>query len=578
MAGHAQLDSACCSKGCPLIALVLLLLLAPIYAYSQSSSSSGPAIQEVKRLYAAKEWHEIVRAVPLSSTEAADLELYRGLALAQMGRDREAEQTFQTGLVGHPRDARFLTEMAGIAYTEKRFSAAKKDLRRALTIDSVDAYSNNFLASIYFLEGNLEAALEYWNRIGKPKLTDLIYNPDPRLDPLILDRVFRFSPGAVWTRDRYLTSKTDLDSLNLFPGTYYDLEAQPDGSFKLIWRNSGRLRWNQISVMNILPMLRGLPYLSVYPEFYNLNGKGLNWRSFVRWDDQKRWYSTEIAAPIAQNPNLRLRFYIQDRNENWNVTGTLLPDSTQVSTFNLRRVATGVAVQDIFNWRWQWRTHAEYSYRDFRNLIGIPHAATPFFTNSSQLALRSTLQHPLIRFPERRFSLDSSASGDVGKFFSSPLNKYARVQGSLAADWLPQARGEDYETTTTLRTGGTVGQVPLDDLFMLGFDRDNDLWLRGHNDLRNGQKGAAPLGRNFVLSNSSFNKVVFHDGLFLVKVGPFLDTGDIYDSSGYFGSPKWLTDTGLQATVKILGRFEFVLGYGKDLRSGNNTFYSTVQQ
>ena len=129
-----------------------------------------------------------------------------------------------------------------------------------------------------------------------------------------------------------------------------------------------------------------------------------------------------------------------------------------------------------------------------------------------------------------------------------------------------------------LRAGKTFGQVPFDDLFMLGFDRDNDLWMRGHNGLMDGKKGNAPLGRNYVLSNSDVEKVVFHDAFVQVQVGPFLDTGNIYDSSQYFGSPKWLTDTGLQTRVKLLGNFSFVLGYGKDLRSGANTFYSTVSR
>jgi hypothetical protein len=100
--------------------------------------------------------------------------------------------------------------------------------------------------------------------------------------------------------------------------------------------------------------------------------------------------------------------------------------------------------------------------------------------------------------------------------------------------------------------------------------------MRGYDGLVNGKKGNAPLGRNFILSNSDVDKVVFDDALVQVKLGPFLDTGDVYDPSKFFGSPKWLTDTGLQAKVKLLGSFEFVLGYGKDLRSGNNTFYSTV--
>jgi hypothetical protein len=129
-----------------------------------------------------------------------------------------------------------------------------------------------------------------------------------------------------------------------------------------------------------------------------------------------------------------------------------------------------------------------------------------------------------------------------------------------------------------LRAGRTFGQIPFDDLFMLGFDRDNPLWMRGHNGLVDGKKGNAPLGTSFILSNSQVDKIAYQDGIFLLKLGPFVDTGDIYDRSAFFGSPKWLTDTGVQATVRVLGSFEVILGYGKDLRSGANTFYSTVSR
>ncbi|MGC1782309.1 MAG: tetratricopeptide repeat protein [Acidobacteriaceae bacterium] len=576
MAVHAQLDSLGRPANWALILLSIFLLSG--HALSQAGVSTAKRVQQVKRLYDGSRWDEVVRMVPESSTESSELELYRGLALAHLGRYPEADRAFQAGHKGHPRDARFLTEMAGVAYIEKRFSTAKIDLRRALGLDPRDAYSNNFLASIYYLEGNLDAALKYWNRVGKPKLVDLIYDPIPKLDPLILDRAFRFSPGSIWTRNRFLTTRAEIQSLDLFPHAFYELQARPDGSFKLVWHDSERNRWNKMDLASIASTLRGLPYQTVYPEFYNLNGSGLNWRSLVRWDDEKRWFSGEIAEPIAQNPSQRFRLYFQDRNENWNVTGRLLPYLSSLSYFNLRRIAIGAGVQSIPNWRWQWNIDTEYSWRNFRTLTGIPQQAMPFFTNSSGLALRSTIQRSLIQFPERRFSLDADITGEAGKFFTSPLGKYRRLEGSVNADWLPQARGEDYETKTRLRAGGTFGQVPLDDLYMLGFDRDNDLWMRGHNDLRNGQKGNSPLGRDFILSNSDFGKVVFHDGLFLVKAGPFLDTGDIYDPSQFFGSPKWLTDTGLQVTVKVLGNFEFVLGYGKDLRSGNNTFYSTVSQ
>ncbi|MHB1796306.1 MAG: tetratricopeptide repeat protein [Acidobacteriaceae bacterium] len=560
---------------------MFLLLLMPGHAGAQTTGATASADQaaQVKALYDAGRWEDVVQAVPESPQEPADLELDRGLALAQLGRFDEAERTLEAGHAGHPRDARFLEEMAGIAYRDKRFSRAKKELRRALALQPNDAYASNFLASIYFLEGNLEAALKYWNRVGKPKLNDLTFDPQPKLDPLILDRAFKFSPGAMWTREQFLTTQAELLGLDLFPHTFYELQAQRDGAFKLVWRASQGPNWHDMRWQTAATMLRGLPYQSVYPELYNLNNKGLNWRSFVRWDDEKRWLSTGVAWPLEENPKQRVRLYFVGRNENWNISNTLLPAAPpSAAGMNMRRAIVGAEVASIENWRWQWNVDGEYSYRDFRSLVGIPAQATEFFTNSSGVDLRAGIQRSLVRFPERRFSLDAGVTGEAGKFFANPLGKYGQLQGSLAAHWLPRAQGDDYETSTMLRAGRTFGQVPFDDFFMLGFDRDNQLWMRGHNGLLNGQKGNAPLGRNYVLSNSDSEKVLFHDAFVQVQVGPFLDTGDIYDASEYFGSPKWLTDTGLQAKVKLLGSFEFVLGYGKDLRSGANTFYSTVSR
>ncbi len=576
MATHRRLDLAGRPQARALIVLLFVFLFCAFQARAQANVPAADRASQVKRLYDAGKWDAVVRAVPQSPAEPADLELDRGLALAQLHRLREAEAALQAGHQGHPRDPRFLVELGGIAYLEKRFSTAKKELRRALDMDPRDAYANNLLASIYFLEGNLEAALQYWNRAEKPIVSDLMYDPQPRLDPLILDRAFQFSPGSVWKRNQFLTTQAELKLLDLFPHTYYELAAQPDGSFKLVWHDSERPAWDSTTLDSIAPMLRGLPYQSVYPEFANLNNKGLNWLSFVRWDDEKRWLSSEAAWPLEENPKQRIRLYFVGRNENWNITRTLAPTAPSAAGFNMRRAVVGAEVASIAGWQWQWNLAAEYSYRDFRTLTGIPGPAERFFTDSSGLTLRANIQRSLIRFPERRFSLDAGASGEAGKFTAKPLGRYGRVEGLLAANWLPQATGEDYEVTSLLRTGGTAGQVPFDELYMLGFDRDNELWMRGHNGLVNGQKGNAPLGTNFILSNSDIDKVVYDGGFLLVKAGPFVDTGDITDPSQFFGSRKWLTDTGLQTTVRVLGSFEFVLGYGKDLRSGNNTFYSTV--
>jgi len=71
------------------------------------------------------------------------------------------------------------------------------------------------------------------------------------------------------------------------------------------------------------------------------------------------------------------------------------------------------------------------------------------------------------------------------------------------------------------------------------------------------------------------DKNIFHDGLFAVKLGPFLDTGKITDPLPGFGSHKWLWDTGGQIKLRAFGVGVAVI-YGKDLRNGNDTFFVTL--
>jgi hypothetical protein len=100
----------------------------------------------------------------------------------------------------------------------------------------------------------------------------------------------------------------------------------------------------------------------------------------------------------------------------------------------------------------------------------------------------------------------------------------------------------------------------------------------GHTTTRveNGAKSKGPLGRRYFLANWEVDKNVYGNGLFNVKLGPFVDTGAIADSSGLFGSREWLWDTGAQCKIRVFGGMTVVLSYGRDLRGARNVFYGTV--
>ncbi|HET9320797.1 MAG TPA: hypothetical protein VFO27_13515, partial [Bryobacteraceae bacterium] len=169
-----------------------------------------------------------------------------------------------------------------------------------------------------------------------------------------------------------------------------------------------------------------------------------------------------------------------------------------------------------------------------------------------------------------------SAFGEFGKPFATGFGPYSRAGAALAARWFPEAEGDRYQLSTSLRTGTASGSVPFDELFMLGLERDNDLPLRAHIGTEDGRKGSAPLGRTYFLWNAELDRKIYDAGFVKIKLGPFLDSGRITDSSGVFGSQRWLWDTGVQLKVSVFSTVTVALSYGKDLTSGRNAFYATV--
>jgi hypothetical protein len=243
---------------------------------------------------------------------------------------------------------------------------------------------------------------------------------------------------------------------------------------------------------------------------------------------------------------------------------------------NLRRVAGGVELRSVMNGRWSWSTGSEIASRSFRNPPGISSSAErKFFSDAVSFAYWLRAERSLLRVPEHRLTIDTAAEGRIGRTYADNLGAFGTVRGTLDAHWLPRASDDDFEMRTRVRGGSTSGAVPFDELFQLGVERDNDLWLRGHAGTSGGRKGAAPLGRRYFLANWEMDKNIYNNGLFTVKLGPFLDSGSIADSSGLFGSREWLWDTGAQCKVRVLGSVTVVLIYGRDLRGGRNIFYGT---
>lgn len=570
----------------PLI-LTLCLLTPPfqnaavagVTSHSQQAtapSAPQPNLAEIQKAYQKGRWQQVVDMTASNPNSSPEVDYYRGLALAKLKRWVEARQAFEYGFRKAPGDKRFPTELAGIAFVQKNYAEAKSYLRQALRLDPRDSYANNFMATIYDLEDNLDAALKYWNRIGMPKIEDIRMTPEPRLDPALLNRAFAFAPESTLMRSDFMTTRARLAALGIFPQSRMDLRPLEDSSFDVEFIPNERNGWGPGIMAGLFSLLCGAPYDTIYPEFFNLGHKGMNFSSLLRWDPNKERVFASFSSPLRESARWRYQVYLDGRRERWDLTNTFFGCSQPVGNLQLEKIEGGAQLESIANGRISWASGLDFSGRTFRNASCNSPTAASFFRNGFALEYRSGVKTLLLDVPERRFTLDSTGDLQFGKLFVRDSSPFLQTEGGLLARWFPKAQGDDYAMTASLRAGKTWGTVPLDDLFILGLERDNDLWIRAHIGTSHGRKGSAPLGRNYALFNWDDFKTVYHAGFLSFKAGPFLDSGKIADPSGDFGSRRWLFDAGLEIKVEVLGTASIEFFFGKDLRTGANAFYATT--
>jgi len=534
-----------------------------------------PSTQEIQKLAAGQHWEEIVRLLGPMQSRSADMDFYYGTALARLDRWPEAERAFQAGSRLAPADPRFPTELAGLAFRQKRYSEAAHRLRQAIKLAPNDAYANDFLGTIYFLEENPEASLKYWNRVGKPRIMEVREDPVPRVSPALLDRAFAMSPASTLLLPEFLDTEARVRGLGIFPQYHFDLRARDDGKFDLVFRGRERNGFGDSKGEELFQVLRGLPFQSVEPEYYNLHREAINVVSQFRWDAQKRRIFAQISGPFEHGAKYRYEVVTDLRNENWALRNSFTGPAPTLGSLNLRREALAFDLASYASDRLRWSAGVEASHRDFRSVVPGTVLTPDLLAEGFELKQQAQVTGTLWRVPERRFTLDADASLQAARLWSCRQETFEKLTGSLGWKWFPRAKGDDFETQQRFRAGKTFGPVPFDELFMLGLERDNDLPMRAHIGTRDGRKGSAPLGRDYFLASWETDKNVYGNGLVKLALGPFLDIGKISGSSAALGSHKWLWDAGMQAKLRLLGR-GFAFSYGKDLRSGNNAFYVTL--
>jgi hypothetical protein len=247
-----------------------------------------------------------------------------------------------------------------------------------------------------------------------------------------------------------------------------------------------------------------------------------------------------------------------------------------------RQSATG-SVTGLPNGRLRWATGVEVSHRGYHSVVEGTALTAAMVVPGYELKALASIDDKVLEIPERRFTLTTTANAELARMWSTQAQVagapgvFGRLQGSALARWFPQAQDDKYEAQQRVRVGRTLSSAPFDELFLIGMERDTDLWLRGQIGTRDRKKGSSPLAGSYFLSNSDFYWRVFGNSLFSVKAGPLLDVARAGAPTSGLSTSQWLFDVGVDAKITVLGT-SVVLTYGRDLRSGSNAFYGTVMQ
>jgi hypothetical protein len=522
---------------------------------------------QAQRLYEAGEWPAVLQLAEAIPDPSPEILYFHGLSLAQLERWEEARQVLLRGQRDAPGDKRFYQELAGVYFRQRRYSEAKPQLRKAISIDPADGYLRDFLATVYFLEGNLEAAIKQWNFVNKPLIRDISFDPAPKLDPLLLSQAV-FSPHDQLRLSEYRRTERILENLGIFARHRFDFVPRQEGDFNVVFRSSTLDPWEGPLRARLLYLGRGLPYQTAHLDFINLNESALNVSTTLRWDSKKQRMAANLTSPLGQDPSRLASGLLDLRSEEWDLSdhpgfGGLL---------EMRWAEAVVGTESIPHEKWFWGAELRFSYRDFKETLLQP-GDEALFETGGLLKQRFRAGYVPVRLPERHLTLELDGLWELGRFWSDSGGLLARAEGGAALDWVFRP---EYFLGIRARAGRLDGAAPFDQLYRLGVDRDIDLPLRGHSGTREGRKGNSPIGSSFVLTNLDVSRIVYQHPLLQVRLGPFLDSGKVFDPSGLFGPERWLWDAGLESRVRLLGTLTLSVSYGRNLQTGESAFFTTL--
>src|SRR5262249_43834933 len=152
-----------------------------------------------------------------------------------------------------------------------------------------------------------------------------------------------------------------------FPQFRVELAPAGETDYRAIVHLRERDDWGSSKWGGVISLLSGIPYQTVYPEWYNIGDRAVNFSSCVRWDAQKRRVFASLSSPLEGRADRVTSIFVDARDENWNLSQTFSGAPSPITDLNLRRMEGGLALRSIVNGNWSWAAGAGVVGRRFLN-------------------------------------------------------------------------------------------------------------------------------------------------------------------------------------------------------------------
>jgi tetratricopeptide (TPR) repeat protein len=481
------------------------------------------------------------------------------IASGRAHRLEEAGRTLDAAIAKDPSRPEAFRERGGLAFLDRRYDDAARDLRRALDLRE-DAYTRDLLATCLALDGRSDEALAVWNLMTRPTLGEV------HLTGLThtLDRVARrevAGAGEVVTLANVRETRLRLAEVGVFPAVDVRPRHLGEGRADLEVALAERHGFFDSPLALGVETATNLLYERVRPRFWNIKGQGLSLGGQYRWEQNRPDLSLQLDWPRPLGLGAFLRVSIFHGRQLYE-RGEPLWRQARGLEIRARRVLGA-------------RTVGQLALRASTRSFSRPDPEAP---PGEVVGLEAGLDRKVLE--SSRHSLDAGGRlFHAGRGLGSDVS-FTRVAVTLSYRAFLLPPEERLLERSVLAARATLGSAsdltPLDEMFAPGGSPEMELPLRAHPQTRDGALGQAPLARGLVLTNLEWRRRVYGSALVQAGFVVFLDGAFVSRTSG--NGPRRFQDLGVGLRLGLGSASLIRLDYGHGLLDGANAFFVGLKQ